>query len=103
MSKFALRQTYNRSDCERSQLFLLGGLYHYRLRRSLAQPVTIKAMAKLDNDLMWQLQSAAEHYVLDDWTHGTERHVEWAHALALCMDKFARDWVKANCSGKQRI
>ena len=50
--------------------------------------------------LPWILRAYAARCVLSNWSSATDKDREWADALALCIDKFAKDWVSANCPGR---
>lgn len=54
-----------------------------------------------DSELPWMLRAYAARCILSDWSRATPGDHEWAATLALCIDKFARDWVATNCAGKQ--
>ncbi len=51
-------------------------------------------------DLPWVLTAYAQKRIRSDWSHYTKGDLEWAEALALAIDRFARDWIAANCSGR---
>ena len=55
---------------------------------------------KSKQELPWTLRAYAARCVLSNWQGASEADHEWAATLALCIDKFARDWVASNCSGR---
>ena len=75
----------------------------------MADKETVNEMANRGNeamsrgsDLPWTLRAYAASRILSNWTNGTYKDLEWAEALALCIDKFAKDWVATNCPGRVR-
>jgi hypothetical protein len=48
----------------------------------------------------WLLNAYAERCIKSNWSTYSKSDSEWADALALAIDKFARDWVTDNCKGR---
>lgn len=51
----------------------------------------------------WTLASYAQRCIRSNWTQMTKGDLETSEALALAIDKFAKDWVAANCPGRENI
>ena len=54
----------------------------------------------MPEELSWHLRAYTARRIRSDWSKVTPADYEWADTLALCIDKFARDWVAANCPGR---
>lgn len=61
----------------------------------------IEKLRETKPQLSWMLRAYAARCVLADWSKATAGDHEWADALALCIDRFAKDWVATNCAGRK--